>query len=558
MLKSTNQLIKISWYFLLALVVTSWLYIDLSRPAFADTQSNNKTTQQTLANNYNLAKALEEKSLLAMSKAEALLKQDPHDPNAQAEFRKALLYGLEVQRLPLKDGQEAIDASSLQRLLVINRRNISREFHRISHIQYTGPDFDFVKDNQSFIYSPDSKQIAIILNNKIQLRNAYTGQIIKKLAVPPDELLPRDSYRGELVYSPDGKIIASRSADRDIIYFWDLSSGELIHTKTFESGFVYKFAFSADGKMLVVELSDWYENRTGKVIVLNIESDEEMTLPVKHYSGTTDFIFSHDGQLIAAIDSRTSRDDKIKIWETKSRKLINSYSYPSKQYIQSMVFSTDNKSIFFHSNIIKRGEDDKPEAVTSTDSLRVLDLESGKISKEIKFCHFKNDSHHNCSLSFNPNGKVFVTNGSNLSGTSELKIWETNKFTVTNRFSNRKTSQNNFSSIDGVNIVVKGADQTFRIDGPIYRLLNEFDPGEVSDVLQFLWELKFDGSTFIHSLHPQSPKAQNSHIAWTDETRKYQPLMETPQNDEMKLDQVVIWLEKRCAYRNPVFHGCKP
>ena len=148
MLKRTNQLIKISWYFLLVLVFTG-----LFTPAFSDTQSNNKTTQQTLANNYNLAKALEEKSLLAMSKAEALLKQDPHELNAQAEFRNALLYGLEAQRLPLDDGQEVNAVSSLEQLLSINRLNISREFNHTSHIPYTGVGFDFVKDNQSFRYS---------------------------------------------------------------------------------------------------------------------------------------------------------------------------------------------------------------------------------------------------------------------------------------------------------------------------------------------------------------------------------------------------------------------
>ena len=518
------------------------LFFVASKPALAETLQDSKKSLEIA---YKQAQTFEEKSLLALSKAMTLTKKDPDDPNARDEFRNALLYGLEAQRWKLAREKEGIDANTLRQLSKINKNVI----HLI--------------EEHSFTYSPDSKQIAVIVDNKIQLRNAFSGQITKKLKVPQNDLLPQESYPGELVYSPNEKIIASRSADRDIIYFWDLSTGELIHTHKFESGYVHKFAFKPYGKMLLVELSDWFDNRTGKVIILDIKSGEELALPIKHYSGLTNFTFSRDGKLIAALDNKSQTDDKIKIWETKSRKLLRIYADGSKQSIFGMVFSPDNKNIYYHSNIKQQAKAGESEDIISTDNIKTLNLKSGQITKIIQFCSTKNDS-QNCSLSFTPDGRKFVTGENSTGITKNTEVWDTQTFTSTYRFKHLDESYGAFSSPDGKTIHIHkpggdGATYIIRINGPIYRFLYEFDPIEVSGVLQFLWELKFNGSDFMKSPHQSPVDAQNmDHIAWTDTTRKYQILMEMPSKNEGKLDQVVRWLEERCAYKKPELHSCKP
>lgn len=48
------------------------------------------------------------------------------------------------------------------------------------------------------------------------------------------------------------------------------------------------------------------------------------------------------------------------------------------------------------------------------------------------------------------------------------------------------------------------------------------------------------------------------YITFTDKTRKYRPLLDMPKSNESKLEQVVRFLEERCAYKYPERYGCTP
>ena len=93
----------------------------------------------------------------------------------------------------------------------------------------------------------------------------------------------------------------------------------------------------------------------------------------------------------------------------------------------------------------------------------------------------------------------------------------------------------------------------------MFRFIYDFDAVEVSGALRFLWTLELDGLEFKHTPYPQSLIPQiGHHIAWTDKTRKYRPLLDMPEGDDSKMDQVVKWLEKRCAYKHPERYNCTP
>ena len=74
---------------------------------------------------------------------------------------------------------------------------------------------------------------------------------------------------------------------------------------------------------------------------------------------------------------------------------------------------------------------------------------------------------------------------------------------------------------------------------PLSRLLREFDPAEVAEALGFLWELKLKHLNFAY--HSYNIKNEN--------TRKFSSLLDAPQPDETKMDQLIRWLEERKAYR---------
>jgi len=46
------------------------------------------------------------------------------------------------------------------------------------------------------------------------------------------------------------------------------------------------------------------------------------------------------------------------------------------------------------------------------------------------------------------------------------------------------------------------------------------------------------------------PQEGGHYITWNDHTRKFIPLLEAPLPEETKMDQLIRWLEARCAYKH--------
>jgi roadblock/LC7 domain-containing protein len=190
-------------------------------------------------------------------------------------------------------------------------------------------------------------------------------------------LSEHSSFVTTVVFSPDGKMLASGSRDGTII-LWDVESGQPIGEPLRKhTGVVYSVVFSPDGKMLASSSED------GTLILWDVESVQPVGEPLLERSfAIYSVAFSPDGKRIA---SGTS--ESIILWDVESGQPIGEPLYSANVF--SVVFSPDGKTI----------------ASRSDDGIILWDVESGQpIGKPLSL-----ESVY--SVAFSPDGKLLALGG---------------------------------------------------------------------------------------------------------------------------------------------------
>lgn len=271
----------------------------------------------------------------------------------------------------------------------------------------------------SFAFSPDGKTIVFSSDNTIKLWDLTTGQVIKTLSGNESEKT--------MVFSPDGKIIASGGYDKTI-KLWDVTTGKVVKTLSSQNNSISELIFSPDGKILASRSLDniiqLWDLTTGKVIKSLSE----------HTDLVNSIVFSPDGKILAS----GSSDDTIKLWDVTTGKAIKTLAGHVDR-VTSVAFSADG-------NMIASGSDDK--------TIKLWDVTTGKAKT------FTGNSYSISSVAFSPDGNTIVSG----SYDRTIKLWDVTTGKVTQTINGHDSSVTKVAfSPDGNLIASTGYDYKIKI-----------------------------------------------------------------------------------------------
>ncbi|MEO0924242.1 MAG: caspase family protein [Cyanobacteria bacterium J06643_13] len=179
-----------------------------------------------------------------------------------------------------------------------------------------------------------------------------------------------------IVFSPDGKTIASASDDKTV-KLWNIN-GKLIDTLSNHTGSIDQVEFSSDGQKIVTvfntfdfRLDESSKSKDPYALILKIWNYKGQlinTFKSNTYKINNNTEFSPDGNYIAAVDT-----NKIKLWDTNGKvfKTVEGHS----ESINSLAFSPDG-------NTIASASDDKTVKLWNTNGNLLITIDNfyGKVT----------------------------------------------------------------------------------------------------------------------------------------------------------------------------------
>ena len=120
----------------------------------------------------------------------------------------------------------------------------------------------------------------------------------------------------DVAYSPDGKYVASASADRTV-KIWEMEEGREVLTIYIDEGYATSVQFSQDGRELLVGGGSYNK---GELKIFDLETSKVVTEFIGHEEYAWNAEFSPDGDKVYS----ASFDQTVKIWDRSTGEVLHS------------------------------------------------------------------------------------------------------------------------------------------------------------------------------------------------------------------------------------------
>lgn len=189
-----------------------------------------------------------------------------------------------------------------------------------------------------------------------------------------------------VAFSPDGKLLASASADKSVI-LWEVESGKKLRTLTGHTKGVTGVAFSPDGKMVLSGSAD----TTARL--WDTEGGKEIKALSGHPKEVNGVAFAPDGKSVAT----AGEDGSVRVWDVESGKTAKTLS-GGRTGMRAVVFSPDGSKLASGGLILAK----------------LWDPAKGRALRSLKIPASDNDLAciYGNGIAFSPDGKSIVVNGS--------------------------------------------------------------------------------------------------------------------------------------------------
>jgi WD40 repeat protein len=341
----------------------------------------------------------------------------------------------------------------------------------------------------SCVFSPDGRWLAIgCRDRRIRIIEAATGRVLgEETVVGGVEAIRTIPGRGkrmyEVVYSPDGKLLAS--AEEAEVVLREVETGEEVRVYTKDAvreaqerhpDMQYGFtgvAFSPDGKLLAA--GSW----SGLAALWEVETGKELPLEGGAVNHIFSVVFSPDGKYLVA----GSWSGQTLVWEVETGKFVRELrskrgvgEHSIKPNIHQVVFSSDGKRM----------------ATASFDgTVRIWNTETWKEEQALV-----GHTDRLRTVAFSPDGKQVATAGHD----RRIKVWDVGsgkeEYTISSQTGEghmRGSITSVVFSPDGSQLLSGGMDGTIRMWDPVTGKQRQIFKGYVGGRLRY----SPDGKTFI-------------------------------------------------------------